>query len=78
MRNARRRAAAGPSGMTSEHLLSMLESDGDLQALTDFAGLVARGDVPPQAMEVLRLGRMSALQKPEERIVVGDTFRRGP
>ena len=79
VRSARRGAAAGPSGMTSEHLFPMLENDGDLQALTEFAGIMARGDVPPQAMEVLRLGRMSALQKPDggvRGIVVGDTFRR--
>ena len=78
VRSARRGAAAGPSGMTSEHLFPMLENDGDLQALTEFASMMAR-DVPPQAKEVLRLGRMSALQKPDggvRGIVVGDTFRR--
>ena len=65
--------------MTSEHLFPMLENDGDLQALTEFASMMARGDVPPQAKEVLRLGRMSALQKPDggvRGVVVGDTFRR--
>ena len=79
VRSARRGAAAGPSGMTSEHLFPMLENGGDLQALIEFAGIMARGDIPPQAMEVLRLGRMSALQKPVggvRGIVVGDTFRR--
>ena len=56
---------------------SGLENDGDLQALTEFASMMARGDVP-QAKEVLKLGRMSALQKPDggvRGIVVGDTFR---
>ena len=77
MRSARRGAAAGP--LISEHLFPMLENDGDLQALTEFTGIMARGDVPLQAMEVLRLGRMSALQKPDGRlrgIVVEDIFRR--
>ena len=31
VRSARRGAAPGPSGMTSEHLCPMLENDGDLQ-----------------------------------------------
>ena len=54
-RSARRGAVAGPSGMTSEHLFPMLENDGDLQALTEFASMMARRDVPPQAKEVLRV-----------------------
>ena len=60
--------------MTSEHLFPMLENDGDLQALTEFAGIMARGDVPPQAMEVLRLGRMSALRWGRFRRIVARTM----
>ena len=69
----------GLSGMTSEHLFPMLENDGDLQPLTELAGIMTRGDVSRQAMEVLKLGRLSALRKPDggvRGIVVGDTFHR--
>ena len=79
VRKARRGAAPGPSGMTSEHLFPMLESENDLDALSQVASLVARGDVPLRALELLRLGRVTALQKPGggiRGIVVGDAFRR--
>ena len=48
----------------------------DLEVLTEFAGFVARRDVPPQSKEILRLGRMSALQEPDggvRGLVVRDT-----
>ena len=60
-------------------LFPMLESEGDLDALTQLASLVARGEIPPRALEVFRLGRVTALQKPGggiRGIVVGDVFRR--
>ena len=79
VRKARRGAAPGPSGMTSEHLFPMLESEDDLDALTQLASLVARGEIPLRALEVFRLGRVTALQKPGggiRGIVVGDVFRR--
>ena len=79
LRTARRGAAAGPSGMTSEHLRPLLDSDHDMSALSDFANSFARGEVPAEVVEVLRMGRMTALRKPDggvRGIVVGDMFRR--
>ena len=39
-------AAAGPSGMTSDHLFPMLESEGDLQRLVEVASALAMARVP--------------------------------
>ena len=63
IRTARRGAAPGPSGMTSEHLFPLLESEDDMGAFAQFAGILARGDIPPLALEVIRRGRMSVLRK---------------
>ena len=79
IRKARRGAAPGPSGMTNEHLFTLLESEDDLSLFSQFAGILARGDIPPNALEVIRRGRMSALRKANggvRGIVVGDTLRR--
>ena len=51
----------------------------DLSLFSQFAGILARGDIPPNALEVIRRGRMSALRKVNggvRGIVVGDTLRR--
>ena len=38
---------------------------------------LARGRVPPEIVSAIKLGRLTALQKPDgEIIVVGDVFRR--
>ena len=79
IRKARRGAAPGPSGMTSEHLFPLLESEDNMGAFVQFAGILARGDIPPLALEVIRRGRMSALRKANggvRGIVVGDVLRR--
>ena len=52
LRSARRGAAPGPSGMTCEHLQPILESDRDTGLLCHVAMLVARGCVPPMALQV--------------------------
>ena len=52
LRRARRGAAPGPSGMTCEHLQPFLESDRD-------TGLLCH--------QVLRMGRLTALKKPQGR-----------
>ena len=77
--SARRGAAAGPSGMTVELLKPMLESGVDIQHLYDVASGFARGEVLPEVVDALRMGRMTALQKDDggvRGIVVGDVFRR--
>ena len=79
IRRAKRGAAPGPSGMTTEHLNPVLENDASLIALFRVAVLFSGGQVPPNALEGLRLGRITALAKPDggvRGIVVGDVFRR--
>ena len=63
IRKARRGAAPGPSSMTYEHLFTLLESEDNLSLFSQIAGILARGDICPNALEVIRKGRMSALRK---------------
>ena len=61
--------------MTMEHLGPLLESDRDSQLFYEVAVEVSRGNAP----DVFRMGRVSALTKPDggvRGIVVGDVFRR--
>ena len=51
--------------MTCEHLQPILESERDSGLLRQIANLLARGHVPPTALQVLRLGRVTALKKPD-------------
>ena len=79
LRAARRGAAGGPSGMTSEHLFPLLDSERDSSVLTRVATLMARCEVRAAALEGMRLGRLTALRKPDggvRGIVVGDIMRR--
>ena len=68
-------AAPGPLGMTR----TFRESERDCGLLCQVANLLARGHVPPTALRVLRLGRVTALKKPDgcvRGIVVSDVLRR--
>ena len=79
LRSAKRRTAAGPSGMTSEHLRPFLDSVRDSELLWDLGRSFARGQVPAEILPLIRLGRITALRKPSggiRGIVVGDVFRR--
>ena len=79
LRVARRGAAAGPSGMTADHLRPLLESEQDTRRFWRFAQDLSRAVVPDEVVEVIRLGRLTALQKPNggvRGIVVGDIIRR--
>ena len=74
LKSARRGAAGGPSGITTEHLRPLLDSeeDCDCQAF-------ARARVPDEVLSAVRMGRITALQKPSggiRGIVVGDSVRR--
>ena len=78
LRCSRRGAAAGPTGMTTEHLRPLLDSARDSELLWDLA-LFSSGKVPAEILPLLRLGRITALRKPSggiRGIVVGDMFRR--
>ena len=79
LRKASRGAAAWPSGMTSDHLFPMLENEGDSQRLVEVASALAMARVPEEIIEAIRLGRLTALSKPDggvRGIVVGDILRR--
>ena len=79
LRSARRGAAPGPSGVTCEHLQPILESERDSGLLCQIANLLARGHDPPTALQVLRLGRVTALKKPDggvRGIAVSNVLRR--
>ena len=79
LRSARRGSAAGPSGMTNEHLRLMLDDPGDFSLLHQAALRFANADVPAPILAAARLGRIVALRKPNGRVralVVGDVFRR--
>ena len=78
-RSSRRGAAAGPSGVTGAHLRVVLDSESDSDAFTAFARTLAVCEVPHEIMKAIRLGRMTALRKPDggvRCIVVGDFLRR--
>ena len=51
--------------MACEHLQPILESERDSGLLCQVANFLARGHVPPTALQVLRLGRVTALKKPD-------------
>ena len=79
IRSARRGAAGGPSGMTAEHLRLVLESVPDTAAFHRAAQDLARAEIPPNVLALLRMGRLTALQKPGggvRGIVCGDLVRR--
>ena len=79
LRTARRGAAPGPSGMTADHLFPILESEVDSGMFVQVASRLAVGDVPEEVVDGIRLGRLTALAKPDgglRRIVVGDVVRR--
>ena len=79
LRKARRGAAPGPSGMTSDHLFPVLESEVDSGLFGQVGSLLAVGKVPPGILQAIRLGRMTALSKTDggvRGIVVGDIVRR--
>ena len=61
--------------MTVEHLRPLLESGVCGEVATQFA----QGQVPEEVLPAVRLGKMTALQKPDggvRGVVGGDVFRR--
>ena len=62
LRTARRGAAAGPSGMTSNHLSPLLESERDSAMFAEFAQSSHR------VLRILGLGQLIALKKPDGRV----------
>ena len=79
LRSARRGAAAGPSGMTVEHLQPLLDHSKDAKQFTQVAELLSRAEVPASVRDAVRLGRLTALRKPDggvRGIVAGNIIRR--
>ena len=79
LRSAKRGAAGGPSGMTVEHLQPLLDHPRDLQRFFRACEQLARAQIPLAIQACIRLGRLTALQKPNggvRGIVSGDIVRR--
>ena len=79
LRSAKRGAAGGPSGMTTEHLRPLLDTHLDTQLLHEVCQQLARAEVSQSVINAIRMGRMTALSKPNggvRGIVAGDLLRR--
>ena len=79
LRSARRGAAGGPSGMTVEHLRILLDNTRDSRMFFRICEKLAQGKVPDPIIAAIRVGRMTALRKPDggvRGIVAGDVIRR--
>ena len=79
LHTARRGAAAGPSGMTAEHLKPLLADTVCTRLFGEVTGQFAGGLMPEEVLQAVKLGRMTALAKPDggvRGIVAGDVFRR--
>ena len=66
LRNSRRGAAAGPSGMTSDHLRPVFDTLQDARLLYKLGEQFSRAETPDPIVAAIRLGRMTALLKPKE------------
>ena len=76
---ARRGAAGGPSGLTSEHLRPILMCPTDSQKFWKMGQELARARVPDEIVRAIRMGRLTALQKKSggvRGLVAGDIVRR--
>ena len=65
--------------MTANHLRPILESEADTAAMGRMATDLARADIPLPILTALRMGRLTALQKPTggvRGVVTGEVFRR--
>ena len=79
LRSARRGAAAGSSGMTTDHSRPLLDNVRDLHLLFSIREQLATGKAPQEEVEIGRMGRLTALKKPNGRIrgiVSGEVVRR--
>ena len=79
LRRARKGAAPGPTGLTSETLRLILDDEQTTESFIGVATKVTQAQLPAAISQAIGLGRMVALQKPNGRvrgIVVGDLLRR--
>ena len=79
LRTSHRGAAAGPSGMNADHLRPVLDSHVHSDLLFKLGEQLSRAETPPVIVDVIRLGRITTVQKPSggvRGIVVGDILQR--
>ena len=79
LRTPRRGAAGGPSGMRNEHLRPLLDNAEDCTKFFEISQAFTQAKLPEEIVSALRVGQMTALQKPNggiRGIVVGDVIRR--
>ena len=79
VRAARTGVAGGSSGMTHDHLHPLLESPKDLHLFFAVCEVLAKGQVLREAVQGIKLGRMTALRKDNGGVrgmVAGDVVRR--
>jgi len=79
LRSARKRSAAGLSGMSASHLKVLLDDEASLHRLGIAASAFARAAVPSEIAQGLALARLTALRKPNggvRGIATGDILRR--
>ena len=62
-RSTKRGSAAGPSGMTNEHIRILLDNHSDAHLMFLAGEQLAQARVPPSIVRVVRQGRMTALRK---------------
>ena len=78
-RSARTNTARGPSGLTTEHLRLLLDDARALHLFFMVAQKLARADFPEAVVDLIRVGRLTSLTKPDvgvRGIVEGDVVRR--
>ena len=70
--------AAGPSGMTNEHIRILLDNHSDDHLMFLVREQLAQARVPPSIVRLVRQGRMTALRKDVGGVrgIVGDVVRR--
>ena len=79
VRSAKKGAAAGPSGMTCDHLRPLLDSNPDMHLLFVVGEMFSRGQIPHDIVQLVKLGRMTALRKKDggvRGIVAGEVIKR--
>ncbi len=67
------------TGMTAEHLQALLDDETCASLLHNAAQQLARAEVPDSVAQVFRMGRLTALKKPNGKvrgIVTGEILRR--
>ena len=63
LRSARRGAAGGPCGMTSEHLRPLLDNPHDMERFWRKGQELTRAETPGDVVDAIRLGRITALSR---------------